>query len=49
MLLYNVTESVSFLAPKVWDIVPDIIKNLESLNSVKGKIKQGNQITVLAH
>ena len=49
MLLYNVTESVSFLAPKVWDIVLDIIKNLESLNSVKEKIKQGNQITVLAH
>ena len=49
MLLYNVTESVSFLAPKVWDIVLDIIKNLESLNSVKEKIKHGNQISVLAH
>ena len=33
------TESVSFLAPKIWDILPKEIKNSEALNGFKLKIK----------
>ena len=33
------TESVSFLAPKLWDILPKEIKNSETLNTFKAKIK----------
>ena len=33
------TESVSFLAPKIWDILPKEIKNSETLNAFKAKIK----------
>ena len=33
------TESVSFLAPKIWDTLPKEIKNSERLNAFKAKIK----------
>ena len=33
------TESVSFLAPKIWDILPKEIKNSETVNAFKSKIK----------
>ena len=32
-------KSVSFLAPKIWDILPKEIKNSEMLNAFKAKIK----------
>ena len=34
------TESLSYLAPKIWDIVPDDIKDSNSLPTFKSKIKQ---------
>ena len=33
------TESVSYLAPKIWDISPKEIKDSETLNTFKAKIK----------
>ena len=33
------TESVSFLGPKIWDILPKDIKNSATLNAFKEKIK----------
>ena len=33
------TESVSFLAPIIWDILPKEIKNSQTLNAFKSKIK----------
>ena len=33
------TEPVSFLGPKIWNLVPQEIKASESLNSFKSKIK----------
>ena len=33
------TESVSFLAPKIWDTLPKEVKNSETLNAFKAKIK----------
>ena len=33
------TESVSFLAPKIWDILPKEIKNSETLNAFSAKFK----------
>ena len=34
------TESVSYLGPKVWDLVPNEIKESDSLNGFKFKIKK---------
>ena len=34
------TETVSFLAPKIWDILPKDIKDPESLDIFKRKIKK---------
>ena len=34
------TESVSFLAPKIWDILPKEIKDSKTLNIFKTKIKK---------
>ena len=34
------TESVSYLGPKIWDLVPNEIKESESLNGFKFKIKR---------
>ena len=33
------TESISFLAPKIWEILPNEIKNLDALQVFKEKIK----------
>ena len=35
----NSTETISYLAPKIWEQVPDKIKNSSSLNIFKLKIK----------
>ena len=37
--VYHGTESLSFLGPKVWDLVPVELKLWESLNSFKLKLK----------
>ena len=34
------TESLSYLGPKMWSVLPDDLKNIKSLNAVKIKIKQ---------
>ena len=33
------TETVSFSGPKIWDILPNEIKNSETLHKFKAKIK----------
>ena len=38
--VWHGTESVSYLGPKVWDLVPNEIKEFESLNGFKSKIKR---------
>ena len=42
------TETVSFLAPKIWDILPKEIKDSESLDISKRKIKNGFHWNALA-
>ena len=37
--VYNGTESVSYLGPKIWDIVPEEYNTMNSLNSFKESIK----------
>ena len=37
--VYNGTESLSFLGPKIWDIVPTELKKVKSLNAFKYGIK----------
>ena len=38
--VYHGTESISYLGPKIWEIVPREIKDLESLNSFKKSIRK---------
>ena len=38
--VYHGTESLSFLGPKIWDLVPNEIKTSESLDIFKNKIKK---------
>ena len=42
------SETLSHLAPKIWELVPEEIKKLESVASFKNAIKNGNQQIVLA-
>ena len=34
------SETISFLGPKIWELIPDDIKNSESLNIFKKNINQ---------
>ena len=38
--MYILRDSLTYLGPKVWDIIPQVIKNSESLSVFKIKIKQ---------
>ena len=38
--VYHNTESLSFLGPKIWDLVPLELKQLESIEVFKLKIKK---------
>ena len=38
--VYKGTESLSFLGPKIWDILPDTSKDLPNLNSFKVALKK---------
>ena len=40
--VYHGNESVSFLGPKVWDILPDDCKDVDYLNTFKNKVKMEN-------
>ena len=46
--IFHRSESISYLGPKIWDIVPLELKELTSLNAFKKVIKNGNQKIVLA-
>ena len=37
--VYHGTECITYLRPKIWDMVPDSIKEKKSLNSFKKSIK----------
>ena len=39
-LVYHGTESISYLVPKIWDILPDVYKTIQNLNTLKIKIKK---------
>ena len=38
--VYKGTESLSFLGPKLWDILPDTYKDIPDLNSFKVALKK---------
>ena len=46
--VFHGSESITYLGPKIWDIVPLQLKELTSLNAFKKSIKKGNQKIVLA-
>ena len=37
--VYHGTESISFLGPKIWDILPEKLKNIETLDAFKKEVK----------
>ena len=39
-LVYHGTESISYLGPKMWDILPDDYNNIQNLDTFKIKIKK---------
>ena len=45
--VWHGTESVSYLGPKIWDLVPNEIKESKSLNAFKFKIEGGSLKNVL--
>ena len=38
--VYNGTESIVFLGPKIWELIPEEVKQKESLNAFKDAIKK---------
>ena len=38
--VYHGTESLSYLGPKIWDLVPEVIRASESLDIFKRNIKK---------
>ena len=38
--VFNGTESISLLGPKIWDIVPSKLKQWETVNAFKREIKK---------
>ena len=41
-MVYNGTETLTFLGPKIWEMVSDYIRNSNSLEEFKLKIKLSN-------
>ena len=39
--MYHGTESISYLDPKIWDILPDDYKAIQTLDTFNIKIKKG--------
>ena len=39
---YHGSESISFLAPKIWNILPDRLENVNSIEALKMQIKNGS-------
>ena len=44
--VYNGTESASYLRPKIWEQIPVEIKNKDSLDVLRKKLKNGNLLSV---
>ena len=43
---YNGTESASYLGPKIWEQIPVEIKNKDSRDILRKKLKNGNLLSV---
>ena len=39
-LVYHGSESISFLEPKIWNMLPDDCKDIDNLNTVKNKVQK---------
>ena len=47
--VYNGTESIAFLGPKIWELIPEEVKQKESLNAFKDEKKKKNGRQQIAH
>ena len=41
-LVHFGTDSISYLSPKMWDIVPDDYKTIDNSNILKVRLRNGN-------
>ena len=46
--VYHGAESVSYLCPKIWEILPHDYTTIQNLDTLKLKLKNGNQKIVRA-
>ena len=37
--IYHGSESISYLGPKIWDMLPESLRNMENLETFKKEIK----------
>ena len=47
-LIYHGSESVSYLGPKIWELIPPVIRQIDIFSGVKKAIKNGNLLTAHA-
>ena len=40
--VYHSSEFASYLGPKIWELTPPVIRQIESFNGFKKEIKNGN-------
>ena len=40
--VYNITKSVSYLGPKIWELIPPVIWQIDTFSGFKKVIKNGN-------
>ena len=40
VIAHAITDSLAYLVPKIWELVPNEVKNLESLTAFKTAIKK---------
>ena len=46
--VYHGSESVSYLGPKIWELISPAIRNIDTFSRYKKAIKNGNLLTALA-
>ena len=46
-IIYHFSEPASYLGPKIWELIPPVIRQIKSFNGFKEEIRNGNQL--IAH
>ena len=46
--VYHGSESVSYLGPKIWELIPPVIRQIDTFSGFKKAIKNGSLLAVHA-